>query len=205
MSAEISYTFYLASRLIKVDPKRNRQKSILYFVLSWSVPLVTVSICIVLNYSTPNLIQYGRNAVVESNSCWINHFSSAVVVFLLPIATSALIQSVFFIIVFSLLCTINRRKGNERVGDKNTPYLRILFAFYIASHIMWLFGFLALLINTNWAWYPFVILQSTQGLILFIGFFGTKKVLMLYISKLPSKSCLSNKFTLSSSTKRSDM
>ena len=185
MCAEVMYTFYLASRLIQVDPKQNRKRFVIYCLISWLIPLLIVSICITLNYTTADIINYGRENGIGSSSCWINDFNSAVVVFLVPIATATLLQSIIFIIICALLCLSRRNKGKDSARDNNPPYFRILFALYVSSNIMWLFAFLALLIGSLWAWYPFAVLQSSQGLVLFLGFFGTKKVFLLYFSKLP--------------------
>ena len=190
MCAEVAHTFYLASRLIKVDPNTNHRKFIIYFVLSWGTPLATVSICVVLNYSTDNLIKYGQNLNVESNSCWINEFYSAVTVFLVPIVAAILLQSILFIVVCFFLFLSRKKKSSSSDGgarESKTPYLRLLFALYFSSNIMWLFAFFAVSIRqarADWTWYPFTVLQSLQGLVLFVGFFGTKKVLLLYISKV---------------------
>ena len=187
MCAEVAHTFYLASRLIKVDPKTNHRKFIIYFVLSWGTPLATVSICVVLNYFTDNLIKYGRNFNMGSNSCWINEFYSAVTVFLVPTVAATLLQSILFIVVCFFLFLSKKKKSSSSDGgarESKTPYLRLLFALYFSSNIMWLFAFFAVSIRADWAWYPFTVLQSLQGLVLFVVFFGTKKVFMLYVSKV---------------------
>ena len=53
-------------------------------------------------------------------------------------------------------------------------------AAFIAS--TWLFGFLALIGELSWAWYPFIILNSSQALWIAATFLLTKKVINLYIS-----------------------
>ena len=192
MCAEVAHTLYLASRLIKVDPNTNNRKFIIYCVLSWGTPLATVSICAVLNYFTDNLIKYGRNLNMESNSCWINDFYSAVTVFLVPIVAAILLQSILFIVVCFFLFLSKKKKSSSRDGGASsrgskTPYLRLLFALYFSSNIMWLFAFFGVSIGqarADWVWYLFTVLQSLQGLVLFVVFFGTKKVLMLYVSRV---------------------
>ncbi len=70
----------------------------------------------------------------------------------------------------------------EELSGKGTPYFRIFFVLFFASNIMWVFGFVGLLIGMEWAWYPFNVLLSSQGFIIFLGFFGTKKISKLYVS-----------------------
>ena len=47
-----------------------------------------------------------------------------------------------------------------------------------------MFGFIAILAGTSWAWYIFIILNSSLGFVIFIAFLFTKKVLNLYLSLL---------------------
>ncbi len=73
----------------------------------------------------------------------------------------------------------NRSSGN---GKKNTPYLRVLLAMFSASNLMWILCIIAVASNISWVWFPFLILFSIQGFVLFFGFYGTRKVLNLYIA-----------------------
>lgn len=182
MCVEMAHTFYLASRLIQVNTEQSCCKLIFYSIIAWSVPSVIVGISIVLNYTTSDFIKYGWNSLVESRSCWINDFYSLIVVFFIPIAMSTILQLVLYIVVGIFLCFSSKNKAKDSVRGTSTPFFRILLAIFFATNIKWAFGFIALLINAEWAWYLFTILLSIQGLVLFVGFFGTKKVFKLYVS-----------------------
>ncbi|MCG8622573.1 MAG: Mth family G-protein coupled receptor [Proteobacteria bacterium] len=47
-----------------------------------------------------------------------------------------------------------------------------------------MFGFIALLPQLSWAWIPYIIFTSTQGLIIFMAFLYSKRVALLYRSLL---------------------
>ena len=47
-------------------------------------------------------------------------------------------------------------------------------------HMTWVFGFLVVSVRDDWAWYTFIILTSTQGLVIAIAFILTKKIGSLY-------------------------
>ena len=67
----------------------------------------------------------------------------------------------------------SKTKASSSAGDRGIPYFHILFALFFFSNVMWVFGFIALLINAEWAWYPHIVLLGSQGLVIFLGFFGT--------------------------------
>lgn len=181
MCAEVAYSFYLASRLIPCNSQYASRKLVFYSILSWSIPFIIVGTSVVLNYSTPNLIRYGR---VDSRSCWINHLHSAIVAYLVPVVFSIIVQCVLFIFVSVFLCMSRKRKAAvANLRSRSTPYSRVVCALFFA---MWLLGFAAVLVNTDWSWYPFTILQFFQGFIVFLGFFCTKKVLKLYVDMFSS-------------------
>ena len=95
-------TFYLASRLIQVDPKQNRKRFDIYSLILWLIPLLIVSICVILKYNntTADIINYGRENGIGSSSCWINDFN---------------------LICCSLLCLSRRNKGKDSARDNNPP------------------------------------------------------------------------------------
>ena len=181
MCVEMVRTFYLASRLVPVQIKTTHRKFYVYSIVSWTVPTFIVGCSIILNYTTSGVIQYGWNVEIESRYCWINDFYSAVITVLIPIALSTCLQLILFIVVGILI--LSSAETKVRMPPQVERALHT-FEFYslsfFASNIMWVFGFVALLIGMEWAWYPFEILLNCQGFVIFLGFFGTKKVLKLY-------------------------
>ena len=178
MWIEVAYSFHLASRLIPSDPDTARRKLVIYGILSWSIPFAIVTICVVLNYSTSDLLDYGK---VDRRICWIRHFNSAIVTYVLPAVVCTLLQCILFLLIGYYLCQSFKRKDVEvSTQSKHIPFFRILFSLFFATNIVWVLGFVALLVRTSWSWYPFTILQSFQGAVIFAGFFCTKKVFNLY-------------------------
>ena len=179
MCFEVCQSFYHASRLIRVRMDSMQYKLLVYNVIGWSVPFLIVTTSVIVNYAVPALIQYGINP--GERICWISDYHSAIVAFLIPIVIVILLQLIllgcggYFLVASSK----NWKSGSS---EKKTPYFRVVLAMFFTSNIMWILGFMALVVNTSWAWYPFLILTSIQGFVIFFGFYGTKKVLMLYIA-----------------------
>ena len=165
--------------------RNSTRKLILYSVIAWTIPLVMVIVTIILNYTTSDLIRYGWNEGLENSSYWINHFLSAVLVFLVPIVACICLQCILFFAFVILFCTScqNKTVSSGAGKTKSPPYFRLFFALFFASNLLWVSCFIPLmLMGSEWAWYPFIILQSLQGFIIFIGFFCSRKVFHLYSS-----------------------
>ncbi len=183
MCFEVCHSFYLASQLIPVRVESTRYKLLAYCIVAWTIPLLIVAVSVIVNYTTP-LVRYGVNHKWKEGICWINHSLSGLVAFIVPVCVFVLLQLVLFAATgFYFVKSSKNKNRSDGNGEKNTPYLRVLLAMFSASNLVWILGVIAFAVNTSWVWYPFLVLGSIQGFILFLGFYGTRKVLKLYISK----------------------
>ena len=174
MNFELLRTLYRASRLHAVEDKSRKNKIFfLYFLIGWGIPLVFTLITVIVNYAT-DVIQYGRDGF-----CWIGHVPSFYVVFLAPVALSIVFNGITFIITFSLLFKASRAQAKLK-KQQNTSYLRVSLSAFSITGLTWIFGFLAIVVRDDWAWYTYIILTSTQGLVIAIAFVFTQKVSGLY-------------------------
>lgn len=138
---------------------------------------------------------------MESRSignCWINHFVSFVLLFLVPLVLSLAINFSMFVIVTGLLYLSSRNKSKMQ-QSKHVILIRVWLAVFIVTGLTWLFGFLAIPDQTSWAWYPFIVFNSTQGFSICLAFLFTKKTLKLYIGLFTGK----RKISLLTSSKQS--
>ena len=184
MSFEMTRTFHQASKLrTQESSKFKRNLFIVYFLIGWGLPLLITVVSITVNYTTNGLVLYGVRADGTQGSCWINHLESAIVAFVVPLCLSLSFNLITFIIVsvylFRAFQTQTKVKKDHRVS-----YLRINLAIFTVSGLTWVFGFIAILVGASWAWYIFIILNSSLGFVIFIFFLFTKKIARLYLSLL---------------------
>ena len=134
------------------------------------------STCVVINFISDNLIGYG----VET--CWINDIDSALVAFVAPLALSLLFNLFSFIWIIANLCKSSAVKNNT--GKRNQLRVRLYVAVFSVMGLTWIFGFIAILARNTWAWYPFIILNSTQALVVTLSFSCTRKICGYYVELL---------------------
>lgn len=187
LSFEITRTLYHGMRMKLMDTVSKKRRLLIYYILLGNgIPFSIVLIAIVVNFSTRTFVSYGVGEDMEIGSCQINDGFSVFLFFILPVVISILFNIFLFVMSAAMLCRANcsQRKLSKK---NNISYFRVSFAVFSVSGSTWLFGFLALVSENEWAWYPFVIFNSTQGVMIFFAFICTRKVLKLYVALLTCK------------------
>lgn len=187
LSTEISLTLYRGIKLRRTPSAKRRKRTFaLYLLLGWTIPALVVGISIAVNFapSTSHLVLYGRLEDGTDGLCWINHTNSAIVAFLVPVIVSILVNSVLLLLITLVLMRAFLNKIGLSTSSTPYAYIRVYAAVFFTSGVTWLFGFLAILSGEDWAWYPFITLNSIQGLALCLAFLLTKKVAYLYLCVL---------------------
>lgn len=188
MVFETSRTFSHAVRLAPRESNRFKRRLLTtYLVLGWSIPTTIVLLSIIVNFTTENLVLYGELDDGTQGSCWINHPASIGVAFIFPVAVAVLFNAVLFAFIIVLLSKPWYSGAWKHKDRDHIPYLRVYSAIFSISGLTWIFGFIAILIRTRWAWDVYIILNSIQGITIFAAFLLTKKVTRLYLSCLQFK------------------
>ena len=183
MSIEILRTLMRGVQL-RTSPSRksNQLTFIVYFLVGWGLPISIVGVTAAVNFSqsTSHLVLYGRLEDGKDGLCWMNHKVSAIIAFIVPITLSLLINLIILVIISVILI---RAVRNQISINHSAPYVyvRVYCAVFFSSGITWVFGFLAIIAGTDWAWYPFIVFNSVQGFLLFVVFILTKKVCVSYL------------------------
>lgn len=185
-SVEMAHTFYLAKKMVGVSNRKKRCILLIYMLIGWGLPLGISIVTIGLNFGGSGLVLYGVTSDGRVGSCWINHFVSFVVSFLVPLVLSLVANLGLLVLVTVLLCQAMKKKSQQTKVDHYT-LLRVWLAMFSITGLTWLFGFLAIPNETSWAWYPFVILNSSQGFFVFLSFLCTRKIFKLYYTLLKCK------------------
>ena len=183
-STEIARNLYHAFKMKARESKAYKIKLfVAYTLLGWSGPLLIVIPTVIVNFTTTNLVLYGELEDGTPGRCWMNHPASVFVTFVTPLGITLIYNTVIFVVATIYLC-VSSKSHSKLNSDKKVPFLRLNVAIFSVSGITWIFGFLALLPQLEWAWIPYIILNSTQGFVIFVAFLCTKRVALLYLGLL---------------------
>ena len=176
MSYELARTMIRATHLRQSETKKVKRNTFLvYLLIGWGLPIIVTSVSIALNYTT-DYIDYGVDGF-----CWIADTPSFYAVFLVPISLSLLTNMVMFAVTSYLLFGAQRGEAKlQKQKSTSYMYLRIYLSVFSISGLTWLFGFVAILARDDWAWYLFIIFNSSQGFTICVAFLFTRKVFSFY-------------------------
>ena len=184
MGLELIRRFYNIKKLNK-STAENWKLLTLYMLLAWLSPLVIVIPTIIVNFTVEDSVNYG-----VGSSCWINQPIALIVTFVVPVGLSVIFNVIAFIVVMVILGRNRRRPMACCIDPKEQRKqswkdFRFAIALLTVTGLSWLFGFLALFSSDlSWAWYLFIIFNTTQAVTVLVAFLLTKKVFHLYWSLL---------------------
>ena len=199
MGSELVRSFYNIKKLNK-SADGNWKLLTLYMLLAWLSPLVIVIPTIIVNFTVEDSVNYG-----VGSSCWINQPIALIVTFVVPVGLSVIFNVIAYVAVMVMVGQIRRRPMTSSLDPDHQKKqswkdFRFAVALLTVTGLSWLFGFLALFSSDlSWAWYLFIIFNTTQAVTVLVAFLFTKKVFHLYGSLLccsrakPSTAVTSNK------------
>ena len=182
LSLNVARHFYHAAKFIVSEDRENWRHLILYMAAGWLSPLLVLIVTVTLNYAISGTVGYGVDGL-----CWMNERLAIIVSFIVPLIICIIFTAGAFVFVCIILVKLHR-SDNETKGLKHrsgSRNCRVLAAVFCITGSMWLFGFLALIDSAlSWAWYIFIILNTTQAVFLTLAYVCTAKVLRLYRAAL---------------------
>ena len=184
MGSELVRSFYNIKKLNK-STAENWKLLTLYMLFAWLSPLVIIIPTIIVNFTVEDSVNYG-----VGSSCWINQPIALIVTFVVPVGLSVIFNVIAFIVVMVIIEHIRHRPMASSIDPKEQRKqswkdFRFAVALLTVTGLSWSFGFLALFSSDlSWAWYLFIIFNTTQAMTVLVAFLLTKKVFHLYWSLL---------------------
>ena len=176
LSLNVARHFYHAAKFIASGEKEGWPYLILYMAAGWLSPLLVLVVTVPLNHAISGAVGYGVDGL-----CWMNQTLAIIVSFIVPLATCILFTTGTFLFVCIILVKLNWSRVTKDKHTTSYRNFRVLVAVFFVTGCMWLFGFLALIDSAlSWAWYIFIILNTTQAVFLTLAYTCTVKVLRLY-------------------------
>ena len=181
LSLNVARHFYHAMKMVVNEERESWHYLMLYMAAGWLSPLLVLFVTVPVNYAIPGAVGYGVDGL-----CWMNHGVTVIVSFIVPLSLCILFTTAVFVFVCTILLKLHRSEESGVLKHKtNSRNCRVLVAIFFITGAMWVFGFLALIDSAlSWAWYLFIILNTTQAVFLTLAYVCTAKVLRLYCTAL---------------------
>ena len=151
------------------------RQTINYVILGWLIPAMLVTPCVVLSVMDSELFKYGNGL-----TCWIGSPQLILYTFAIPILLCIALNIACF-----LVSVIELRKHTRQFqqASSKSKQFSINLKLFSLTGFSWLFGFLPNVVNIRGLWYPFIILNTLQGLFVFLAFGMSKRVRLMMLSR----------------------
>ncbi|GFS52919.1 g-protein coupled receptor Mth2, partial [Nephila pilipes] len=205
MAFDVWRTLKMATtKLVICSHSRKRKHFIMFSIYSWGMPLIITCISVVMDniegvppWIKPN---FGRWDI-----CGITNNTAKAIFFSIPAFTLFLSNGIFFI----MSAFIIKQNTMKSVSDQQKQAARLNFILYVRLGLMmgvtWLIGIIATAVNDRTLWIIFDLLNSLQGLFIFLLFTCSRKVFKYIREKVsvrtPKTSAFDSKTRLSISDK----
>ena len=198
----ITRHMYRASQFIPLKNTATCPHLLYYMLIGWLLPAVIVGVVVTVNYSVPGSVAYGAGG-----SCWVTEVIALGVSFILPLALSLVFNIVLFTYSVAVIVKISR-KGLGKSSDQSqaSRNFRAMVTIFSVTGLTWIFGFVPLIDPALfWSWYIFIVLNSTQAVLIFVAYVLKPRVLLLYKKAVMSCCKMEHYETSTKSTKSSDI
>ncbi|GFS90179.1 g-protein coupled receptor Mth2 [Nephila pilipes] len=205
MAFDVWRTLRMATTKLKISShNKKRNQFIMYSIYSWGIPLIITIISVVMD-NTEGAPRWMKPDYGIRDTCRITNNTAKAIYFSIPAFTLFFSNGVFFI----MSAFIIKNNTMKSVSDQQKQTARLNFILYVRLGLMmgvtWLFGIIATVANDRTLWFIFDLLNSLQGLFLFLLFTCSRKVFKHIREKVsirtPKTSTFDSKITLSSSDK----
>ena len=165
------FTFRPSATFVKVG---GTNRSLIRYVLPcWLIPAVIAVVVTCLDFTN---IDTRFKPQFGSRLCWFNQRYALLVYFGVPVAILTVLTTIFFILT-AISIRQTRKSSVNPSSKKESHNIGIYFRLYVLKGGSWIFGFVAAFVGHEALWIIFIILNASQGILIFISFVVNRKVL----------------------------
>ncbi|XP_068696010.1 uncharacterized protein [Montipora foliosa] len=159
----------------------HNKRLVRYCFYGWGVPAILGSFFVIIDQILiKGFIGYGEGEAY----CFISKPKAVLYFFVAPIALIMLFNA--FALVHTVLHIVKTRKRTPKVTNQRNSTEAALIFVKMASvmGVTWILGIAANVQALSFLWYPYVVLNSLQGLFIFLSFASSRRSLELYRAKI---------------------
>ncbi|GFT48796.1 g-protein coupled receptor Mth2 [Nephila pilipes] len=175
------------SKMVVCSHNKKKNHFIIYSIYSWGIPLIVTCISVIID-NTEGIPSWIKPHFGRWNICWITN-SKAKIIFFTITAVALLLANGFFFVMSAFIIKNNTMKN---ASDQLKQTARRNFFLYVRLGFMMgltrLVGIIAIVTNDKIVWIIFDLLNSLQGLFIFLLFTCSRKVFKYIRDKVRARS-----------------
>ncbi|XP_014292378.1 uncharacterized protein [Halyomorpha halys] len=176
ISFDVWRTLKLSTSHLRVSSGKQWKRFIAYSLLSWLIPALIVMLALWAELSLVVGADW-KPGFGSFGSCWFGRSKPLLVFFATPLAFVMLLNIVFFTSSFVILYSTRSARPTATASTQRD--FRIYLRLAVMMGLTWTTGIIAGIMDFVFLWYLFTLLNTLQGLFIFLAFTCSDHVLFL--------------------------
>ncbi|CAL4069888.1 unnamed protein product [Meganyctiphanes norvegica] len=176
MAFDIWRTLRMATSELRVSQGGQWRKFIFYSLYGWLVPLAALVVVVLLDTASPEGFPKDFLPSLGQRWCWFGQRKALLIFFAAPLATLMGVNFIFF--VFSARIIADTQQSTSKMSSCNPhqDQFKLYMRLALLMGLTWISGIVAGYLQMEAIWYAFVLLNTLQGVFIFLAFTCTRKV-----------------------------
>ncbi|XP_071546839.1 uncharacterized protein [Panulirus ornatus] len=173
---DIWYTFRRTKTELRVTGGKQRYKFLAYCLYSWFLPAVAVMVLVLVDRLEPSGVPEEYLPSLGKRWCWFGHRKALLVFFAIPMVAIIIVNSAFFISSAKIIAETTHTASSMTDASHHKNQYKMYLRLAVLMGFTWLSGIVAGYLQLEAAWYVFVLLNTLQGVFIFLAFTFRRKV-----------------------------
>ncbi|KAG7163094.1 uncharacterized protein LOC121873247 [Homarus americanus] len=176
MAFDIWRTLKLATSELRVTAGGQWTKFITYSVYGWILPAAALAVLVTLDLVRPDGMPPQYFPTLGERWCWFGQRKALLVFFAAPLTTIMLINIIFFICSARIIAETTQSTAKMTSCSPHQNQFKLYMRLALLMGLTWISGIVAGYLQLEPIWYIFVLLNTLQGVFIFLAFTCTRKV-----------------------------
>nr|XP_045590677.1 uncharacterized protein LOC123752697 [Procambarus clarkii] len=176
MAFDVWLTFRQAKDELRVSSGRQRSKFLFYCVYGWLLPSLTVVVTVTLDKTAPVGLPSELQPNFGQRLCWFGHRKALMVFLATPLTVVMALNVMFFLFTSYTIGASNEPTLRRNSCSQNKKQFLLYVRLTVMMGLFWISGIVAGYLQWEAAWCVFVVLNTLQGVFIFLTFTCRSKV-----------------------------
>lgn len=176
MAFDIWKTLRMATSELRVSQGGQWRKFIIYSIYGWLVPLAALFVVVCLDTVQPEGFPSDFLPSLGQRWCWFGQRKALLVFFAAPLATLMGVNFIFFVFSARIIADTHQSTAKMSSCNPHQDQFKLYMRLALLMGLTWISGIVAGYLQMEAIWYAFVLLNTLQGVFIFLAFTCTRKV-----------------------------
>ncbi|XP_045615521.2 uncharacterized protein [Procambarus clarkii] len=173
---DIWYTFRRTKTDLRLISGKHWQRFLMYSLYSWLLPAVATIIVVTIDVQQPEGIPEELLPSFGKRWCWFGHRKALLIFFAIPIVAIIIVNCILFISTAKIITETTQSTSTMTTSPHHKNQYKMYMRLAVLMGFTWISGLVAGYLQLEAVWYVFVVLNTLQGVFIFLAFTCRSKV-----------------------------